>query len=147
DELAVVSARDVAIRERRGVLVRERIEIVRLLEALEGCVLFARAHELIGRAREVRGLALRVAREEAALPGGLRRAVPLVERHKAALGRLPELGALEHVRGFGVRLSRAERVVQLLAELAEALEEVAARNRVVDRRRVVGDDRRGHVEL
>ena len=50
------------------------------------------------------------------------------------------------LRGLRVRLARARRVVQLLTQLSQPLEEGAARGRVLHAGRVVGDDLRGLVE-
>ena len=51
-----------------------------------------------------------------------------------AIGLLPELAVAERVGGLGVRVAGGDAVAELLAELGEALHELTARDRVLDRR-------------
>ena len=79
-------------------------------------------------------------------PAACAGAVPPLGGDEAALGGLPELRALLRLGRLGVGVAGAAGVVELLAQLAEPLEERAAGGRIGDRRRVLGDDLRGEVE-
>src|SRR5262249_1988863 len=105
DELVPLLTRRVLVGERACVVVVDRIEIRRLLETGERSVVITRSLQEIGGTRVVLGGGLRISGELSALPGGVRRAVPLLAPHEAALRRLPELLALERVRRVRVRLS------------------------------------------
>ena len=89
-----------------------------------------------------------VARELTALRRGGGGAIPALGGREAALGVLPELARCCCASAASAYASPAPGgVAELLAQLAEALEELPARDHVLERRRAVGDDLRGLLEL
>ena len=162
DPLAAIGEAITALREERDELVRgvglvvpgdeqvrvvvvQRIELGRLLEARECFVLAVRPREVVGGARVAGRLLLEVAGEEPALVGRVRRLLPGLRRRVEAIGLVPELAVAERVRGLGVGVAGEDRFAELLAELAEALHQLPTRDRILDRRCPLREHLRGEV--
>ncbi len=111
-----------------------RVEVHRPLEVCERPRVVPCATEVVGAAGQMPRLLLRVVDEFGALAGGAPRRVPALGLDEALLGGVPELVGLLSLCCLGVRVSGAARVVELLAQLAQALEQRAARGCVGHRR-------------
>ncbi len=128
------------------VLVARGIEVGRPTQARDDARFCAGPRKMLGRAGEMSRLMPSVAGELREMDRTLASAGPLPRHEEAPLGRPPEPAVSERLGGFGVSLSRAQGIAQPLPQLAEALEQHAARKRIRHGRRVVGNDPRGTLD-
>ncbi len=149
-EVVPAERRGVAVGELLGVPLVRGVELRGLHQVHQRPRLVAPASEVVAAAREMARLALPVGLELRALHRGLAGSVPPLGRDEAAFGRLPQLGpaapARPVARRIGVRFAGVRRVVELLVELPERLEQLAARGLVGDARRIRRDDLRRAIE-
>ena len=145
DQLVDAVFRVVTSDEQVRVVVVQRIEVGRLLEAIERFPFTACLHEVVRGTGEKHRLLLQVAGEETALMcrvGGL---LPRIGGAVEAVGLLPELAVAEGVGGLGIRVAGGDAVTELLAQLREALHQLTARDGILDRRGSFGEHLRGEI--
>ena len=118
------------------------IELGRAFEALKPLGLEAAFEKISGSARAVLGLDVRVAAQIGERRGRFASAVPLPSAYEASLCALPQLWLCGDRRGIRERGSRCRRVAGLLAEVAQPLEQLRARDRIFDSGGTVSDDLR-----